>query len=44
MLGSLGGRSQPEVFLGALSAVLGLLLLGCLIALGVQQVSGASDS
>ncbi|XP_075718016.1 endothelin-converting enzyme 2 isoform X2 [Rhinoderma darwinii] len=41
---SLGGRSQPEIFLGALSAVLGLLLIGSLIALGVQQVSDKSRS
>ncbi|XP_069583050.1 endothelin-converting enzyme 2 isoform X1 [Ranitomeya imitator] len=40
----LGGRSQLEVFLGALSAVLGLLLIGSLIALGVQQVSDKSRS
>ncbi|CAH2248424.1 endothelin-converting enzyme 2 [Pelobates cultripes] len=44
ILGVLGGRSQPEVLLGALSAVLGVLLLGSLIALGVQQMTDRSRS
>uniref|UniRef100_A0A8C5PBL5 endothelin-converting enzyme 1 n=1 Tax=Leptobrachium leishanense TaxID=445787 RepID=A0A8C5PBL5_9ANUR len=39
VLGVLDGRSQPEVLLGLLSAVLGVLLLGSLIALGVQQMT-----
>ncbi|MEE6528059.1 hypothetical protein FKM82_029953, partial [Ascaphus truei] len=37
VLCALGRRSQLEMFLGALSAVLGVLLLGCVIALGVQH-------